>query len=241
MGVKVIMNQNGVIYFDPENDMHEINFSCEGNAAASLFEQESYAERHADDFEGKSLLGRIWDTCSLAVYATLAFLFVFRFILLVGVIPSASMEPTLMTGENLIVNRLSYVTEEPARGDIVVFDSEEYDELIVKRVIGVPGDVIDIIDGNVYVNGCRLVEDYVAGTTTPSVNQVTHFEVPEDSVFLLGDNREVSADSRWWNDPYISYDEILGKAWVNYSINVDLGYYAGLVENAPATMVNDSF
>lgn len=86
------------------------------------------------------------------------------------------------------------------------------EKLLIKRIIGLPGDVIDIEDGLVYLNGELLEEDYIpAGGTMPH-DAGSHFEVPEDSLFCLGDNRGVSKDSRYSDVGYIKIDEVVGKA-----------------------------
>ena len=115
------------------------------------------------------------------------------------------------------LSRQSYTFGEPKRGDIIVFHTELKTEtgsekLLIKRIIGLPGDVIDIEDGLVYLNGELLEEDYIpAGGTMPH-DAGSHFEVPEDSLFCLGDNRGVSKDSRYSDVGYIKIDEVVGKA-----------------------------
>ena len=110
-----------------------------------------------------------------------------------------------------------HISEQPKRGDIIVFHTELKTEtgsekLLIKRIIGLPGDVIDIEDGLVYLNGELLEEDYIpAGGTMPH-DARSHFEVPEDSLFCLGDNRGVSKDSRYSDVGYIKIDEVVGKA-----------------------------
>lgn len=124
-------------------------------------------------------------------------------------IPSESMVPTLNVGDRLFVTRV-YNPENLKRGDIVVFRSEEKDEDMIKRLIGLPGDKIVINDGIVTVNGETLEESYI-GT---SDNYSGEFTVPEGKYFFLGDNRYWSLDSRYWEEPYIDGSEIKGKAQV---------------------------
>jgi signal peptidase I len=129
------------------------------------------------------------------------------------VVEGSSMEPNLVSGQFLIVNRLAYRFGEPQRGDIIVFDfpgnpSDDY----VKRIIGLPGEEIRIDQGQVYVNGEMLEEPYlIDGLLTPREGTWT---VPEDNYFVMGDNRPSSSDSRTWGT--LNADFIVGKAWVSY-------------------------
>jgi signal peptidase I len=122
-----------------------------------------------------------------------------------------SMEPTLETGEFVVVNKLAYRLGEPARGDIVVFrypydPQQEY----IKRIIGLPGDTIEIGNGVVSVNGQAIEEPYIAAAPAYQAN----LTVPEGSVFVLGDNRNNSSDSHNWGAVPLEY--LVGKALVIY-------------------------
>ena len=83
----------------------------------------------------------------------------------------------------------------------------------MKRIIGLPGDTVDIIDGKVYINGELLVEDYIKETMVGSFGS---YDVPEGSYFMLGDNRNNSNDSRYWYNTYLDRDDILGKVVFKY-------------------------
>ncbi len=127
------------------------------------------------------------------------------------VVDGASMEPTLMSGEYVIVNRLSYRVGTPQRGDIIVFHfprdpSKEY----IKRVIGLPGDEVQVEKGQVYVNGQALDETYLKVKT----NYVGTWRVPAGQLFVLGDNRNNSSDSHDWGTVPMSY--VVGKAVLVY-------------------------
>lgn len=133
-----------------------------------------------------------------------------------AIIPSGSMEPTIMTRDRIFGNRLAYKSEDPVRGDIVIFKfPDDERQLFIKRIIGEPGDVVWIIDGKVYINGSDepLDEPYVKvipeGTFGP-------YLVPDGAYFVMGDNRNNSADSRYWQNTFVYKDKILGKAWVRY-------------------------
>lgn len=120
-------------------------------------------------------------------------------------VPTGSMENTIIPGDRLIGNRLAYLKDDPERGDIVIFrypDDEE--SLYVKRVIGLPGETVDITDGKIYIDGNEepLEEDYLKETWTVATGDY-HFEIPEDAYLMLGDNRNDSWDARYWTNTYV--------------------------------------
>lgn len=134
-------------------------------------------------------------------------------------IPSGSMENTLMIHDRLLVNRLAYLKEGPQRGDIVVFHSDEGSSgLLIKRVIGLPGETVEGMDGIVYIDGVALEEDYCKPDQVlePFAADFGPFEVPEDCYFMMGDNREGSLDARFWENKFVSRKKILGKAYFRY-------------------------
>lgn len=133
-----------------------------------------------------------------------------------AVIPSASMEPTIMTGDRIFGLRFSYWTSDPQRGDIVIFkypDNEK--ELFIKRIIGLPGDTIEMVEGKIYINGSStpLDEPYIVEEPLGNYGPIT---VPSGAYFMMGDNRNNSADSRYWRQPFVYKNKILGKAFVRY-------------------------
>lgn len=133
-----------------------------------------------------------------------------NYVVLITNIKSGSMEPALKVGDVVVYNRLAYRNNEIKRGDVIAFYSDEFNELMGKRIIGLPGDTIEFRDGYVVLNGTFVDEtDYIGEDI--ETNCSDKFEVPEGCVFLLGDNRENSYDSRYWNSPYISKEKILGK------------------------------
>ena len=179
----------------------------------------------------------------LASAAAIAFVLT-TFVIANSEVPTGSMENTIMAGSRVIGSRLHYKFSEPERGDVAIFvwgwghkdcrtmfEGEETDtcprcgtevgrdtETIyyVKRIIGVEGDTIDIVDGKVYLNGSDtpLEEPYLAEEMDP--DETYHFEVPEDCYFMMGDNRNYSADARYWRNPYISKDKMIAKVLVEY-------------------------
>ncbi len=121
-------------------------------------------------------------------------------------VPSSSMEPNINSNSRLILSLVSYIRNDVNRGDIIVFTlgNTQY----VKRVIGLPGDKIKCIRSIVYVNDIELEENYLTEHNTSDFEEVS---VPSDSYFVLGDNRDNSFDSRYWNNPFVSKDMIIGK------------------------------
>ena len=140
------------------------------------------------------------------------------FIIVNAEVPSGSMENTIMTGDRLIGNRLAYIRKAPQRGDIVIFKyPDDESQKFVKRVIGLPGETVEIIDAKIYIEGSRvpLEEDYLKDEWTAAAGPY-YFEVPEDSYLVLGDNRNHSVDARVWQNQYVARDKILGKAVFRY-------------------------
>ncbi len=126
-------------------------------------------------------------------------------------VENVSMEPTLMPGEFLLVNRVAYKIGKPHIGDIVVFHAPGVSDVdYIKRVIGLPGDSVQIEDGNVIVNGQPLYEPYIA----QSPNYTGSWVVPDDQLFVLGDNRNNSSDSHLWG--FVPTDDVVGRAILIY-------------------------
>jgi signal peptidase I len=142
-------------------------------------------------------------------------------------IPSGSMEPTLLINDRLIIEKVSYRLHEPERGDVIVFNptkalkEQNFHDAFIKRVIGVPGDRIEVKEGSVYRNGQRLSEAYVAkgaSTSVDTCNSDTNapaflsqpITIPQHSFLVLGDNRTNSYDGRCWG--LVSKDDVVGRA-----------------------------
>ena len=152
----------------------------------------------------------------ITIGATFAAIFIlFTFVIINANVPSGSMKDTINEGDRIIGFRLAYAFSEPQRGDIIIFTPPDEDKLYIKRVIGVPGDEIRISYGDVYVNGEKLEEDYIKEPMAVNREELV-YNVPEDSYFVLGDNRNNSLDSRYWSTPYITKDKIHAKAVFKY-------------------------
>jgi signal peptidase I len=127
------------------------------------------------------------------------------------VVVGSSMKPSLEDGQRLLVNKVVYRLREPQRGEIIVFHppSGMHADLI-KRIIALPGDTIEIKDGAVYINGSALDEPYIKAA--PSYT-MTKEKIPEGEYFVLGDNRNNSNDSHRWGT--LTQESIVGKAWLS--------------------------
>lgn len=145
-------------------------------------------------------------------------IFIRTFFLGVYTIPTGSMLDTLQIGDFILVNKLAYKFSKPKHDDIVVFEFPLNPKVdYIKRVIGVPGDVIEIKDKVVYRNGEKLEPTYtrfVEGYHLGISDNVDKFTVPDGYYFMMGDNRDNSLDSRFWG--YVKEDAIIGKAFIIY-------------------------
>ncbi len=134
-------------------------------------------------------------------------------------IPSGSMLPTLQINDRLIVDKLSYRFNNPQRGDIVVFsptatlEKQNFHDAFIKRVIGLPGEKVQVKGGRVYINDQPLRENYIGKEEVPQYEWGPQV-VPPDSYLVLGDNRNNSYDSHYWG--YVPRDKIIGRAVVRF-------------------------
>jgi len=132
----------------------------------------------------------------------------------------SSMEPNLHTDQRLVVEKLSYRLHEPRRGDVVVLRlPERGPELLIKRVVALPGETIEVREGQVMINGAVLPEQYLSQQTRGQYGPV---QVPAGHIFVMGDNRGASNDSRVFGP--VSQTRIVGRAWVSYWPPGDLGF-----------------
>ncbi|MCO6453238.1 MAG: signal peptidase I [Caldilineales bacterium] len=131
-----------------------------------------------------------------------------------------SMEPTLYGHQRLVIEKLSYHLHPPARDDIVVIRVPGFGkEMLIKRVIGLPGEAIEVRDGRVLINGRALDEPYLRTVTRGTYPET---RIPEGYVFVMGDNRNNSNDSRSFGA--IPFDQVVGRAWVRYWPFTDVGF-----------------
>lgn len=140
--------------------------------------------------------------------------FIMIFIARAYTVNGESMMPTLHHGERLLVDKISYRFIEPARGEIIVFKyPADPSEQFIKRVIGVPGDTVAVVQGTVYVNNQPIAEDYISAR--PRIGFAPQV-VPENTYFVLGDNRNNSEDSRFSRVGFVPRELIVGRAVWRY-------------------------
>lgn len=180
--------------------------------------------------EKKSFLKEALDFCLPIIIALIVAIVLKTFVFANAQVPTGSMLNTIQLGDRVIASRIEYKFNDPERYDIIIFkfpddvDAHEKDpsvkvEYFVKRIIGLPGETVEIVNGVVYVtdkdgNTQQLKDDFV--TTETPVGNYGPFVVPEDSYFCLGDNRNHSEDSRFWNNKYVHRDLIIGKVMFRY-------------------------
>ena len=177
---------------------------------------------------------RLRENVEALILAILLALFIRTFIVQAFKIPSGSMKQTLQIGDHILVNKFIYGVKlpyfnttiipykKPQREDIIVFKfRQEPEKDFIKRTIGVPGDVIEILNKEVYVNKKRMEQDYAVYTDLHIIPKAMQprdnfgpVTVPEDSIFVMGDNRDHSYDSRFWG--FVDLKDVKGKAIIIY-------------------------
>ena len=169
--------------------------------------------------EPSSKLKALWENLQILVVALILALLVRAYVAEPRFIPSDSMVPTLQVGDRLVVEKISYHLHPPEFGDIVVFDPPlqlqrqgyKKDQAFIKRIIGQPGETIEIKNGKVFVNGQALQEPYIAESPNYIMKPA---QVSEGAFFVMGDNRNNSNDSHVWG--FLPKDNIIGRAWLRF-------------------------
>lgn len=150
-------------------------------------------------------------------------------------IPTGSMDPTIQIDQKILVNKFIYKFKNPQRGDIIIFtppNNKDNDLEYIKRVIGLPGDKVEIKDGYVYLNDIIYIEKYVKERANYDFGPIT---VPENCLFVLGDNRNQSYDSHAWSE-WLTFNLVKGKAFFTYWPFTKLGFF-----NTEVTSANISY
>ena len=174
------------------------------------------SDKNSGQEQEGSWLGELGRTIALSIILALG---IRTFVAEARWIPSESMVPTLQVHDKLIVDKLSYHFTNPQRGEIVVFsptdgikrNNPELHDAFIKRVIGLPGDKVEVTGGSVYINGQPLRENYIEALPQYKYGPVT---VPPNSYLVLGDNRNNSYDSHFWG--FVPQDKIIGRAIVRF-------------------------
>ena len=178
----------------------------------------------------------IWDYARMIILVVIVVTLINNIVLINAKIPSESMENTIMTGDRIFGYRLAdglnidlfgheinKKFKDPQRFDIIIFKyPDDESQLFIKRIIGLPGEKVQIINGKFYINDSETSLDDSFVAEVPRGN-FGPYEVPEDSYFVMGDNRNHSRDSRYWKTSnFVTYDEIVGKAVVRYYPSIKL-------------------
>lgn len=188
-------------------------------------ENETQPDVHASDppltntSEPKSLGQTIRENLKLVAIALCISIVVRLFIAEPRFIPSNSMQPTLQIGDRLLIEKVSYRLHEPHQGDIVVFEPPpqlqeigyERDQAFIKRVIGLPGQIVQVAKHQVYIDGRVLDEDYILEAPTYNMSPV---EIPPGYLFVMGDNRNDSNDSHVWG--LLPEQNLIGRAAIRF-------------------------
>ena len=159
------------------------------------------------------------DLLEVFIISTVVFIIVYLYVGQLLEVTGESMDPTFVDKEQIIAEKISIKFKELERGEIVIFKHPEYNnKLIIKRIVGLPGEEVTITRGDVYINGQLLDESYLGNSvkTKPSseISEGEKYIIPENEYVLLGDNRENSNDSRDWGT--LSKDLITGRAFLVY-------------------------
>lgn len=160
-----------------------------------------------------------WENIQILIIALILALLIRVFVAEPRYIPSDSMLPTLQIGDRLVVEKVSYRLRPPAFGEIVVFDPPQQlqvqgytkDQAFIKRIIGQPGQTVQVKNGTVYVDQKPLREPYIAAPPHYTLLPVT---VPDGAFFVMGDNRNNSNDSHVWG--FLPQENIIGRAWLRF-------------------------
>ncbi len=167
----------------------------------------------------KIVIDFVMDILETVVFVGSLFIVVYLFILTPNQVKGASMEPTFRTGDYILTSRVTYKFRPLERGDVVVFKSPKNPDIeYIKRIIGLPGDVVNISNGVVKVNDTQLSENYIAATTNlwegGCIKDNVPYIVPSDYIFVMGDNRPRSSDSRKFCA--VTKDSIIGDVFYRY-------------------------
>ena len=181
-------------------------------------------KKNASEKKEKSTAQNILGTIAYIVGVCVFVFLILHFVGQRTVVNGSSMDTTLANGQNLVMDKLSYRFHDPERYDIIIFPGpEEFGQhpYYIKRIIGMPGETVQIKDGKVYINDSETPLDDSFVSETP-LGSFGPYEVPENCYFMMGDNRNNSKDSRYWQNTYVQFDQIVGKAEIRYFPSIKL-------------------
>ncbi len=184
----------------------------------NLFSKENTDIKQSNNHRLKTLLlQQLLGLVKIFIIALFISVIILRFIIVNAQVPTGSMKNTILIGDRLIGFRLSYIFDNPKRGDVIIFKYPDNEtENFVKRVIGEPGDTVKIEKGIVYINGIVLDEPYIREPMHVNT-QTLEFHVPDNCYFVMGDNRNESWDSRYWTTTnYVKKNKIIAKVLFKY-------------------------
>lgn len=209
--------------YDDDNDSNN-NSHHSGATLFNTYDDDDYDDEPVDsskDYQSSKgffsfLFSEVLSLVKIVVIAVVFALVFTNFIIINAEVPSGSMRDTIWEGDRLFGFRLAYKFSEPKRGDIIIFKfPDDETQNYVKRVIGLPNDIVQIKNGRVYINGEELDEPYIKDYILDDGETYTYI-VPEDSYFMLGDNRNNSKDSRYWVNTFVKKEKIVAKVVVRY-------------------------
>ena len=175
-----------------------------------------YINREKEPVKRKSLFREVLEYVIMIAVVVAGVYLLTEHVIINARIPTSSMEETIGVGNRIFGSRLSYRNKDPQRYDIVIFKyPDDETKLYIKRVIGLPGETVIIRDGKVYIDNSSEPLDDSFCPETP-LGDFGPYIVPEGSYFMLGDNRNYSADSRFWVNTFVAREKILGKAVIRY-------------------------
>ncbi len=167
----------------------------------------------------KTIIEFVMDILETIVFVGSLFIVIYLFILQPNQVKGASMEPTFISGDYILTSKVTYKFRKPQRGDVIVFKAPKNPDIdYIKRIIGLPGDVVLIRDGDVYINGQLIPDNYTAAKTNTwdngAIAENQPLPVPPGDIFVMGDNRPRSSDSREFGP--VPEDTIIGQVFFRY-------------------------
>ena len=187
-------------------------------------EKKETKKKRKEEKEELTGMAAVWDYLKTFLIIFCVVFAMNKLVYINAVIPSESMQNTIMKGDRVLGNRLAYIKDDPERYDIVIFKyPDDPSKIFIKRVIGLPGETVTVKDGKIYIDGKEQTQavsfcpEEMAGSFGP-------YEVPEDSYFVMGDNHTSSDDSRMADVGNVKREDIYGKVWFVASFGNKFGF-----------------